>query len=61
MTDTTKSQILNRKFYIRPILTVAKDLLGKVLMKKDGSLVLAARVIEVEAYDGKIDKAAHTY
>lgn len=61
MTDTTKSQILNRKFYIRPILTVAKDLLGKVLMKKDGSLVLAARIIEVEAYDGKIDKAAHTY
>lgn len=61
MTDTTKSQILTRIFYIRPLLTVAKDLLGKVLIKKDGSLVLAARIIEVEAYDGKIDKAAHTY
>jgi len=61
MIDTTKSQILTRKFYIRPLLTVAKDLLGKVLIKKDGNIVLAARIIEVEAYDGKIDKAAHTY
>ena len=61
MIDTTKSQILTRKFYIRPLLTVAKDLLGKVLVKKDGNNVLAARIIEVEAYDGNIDKAAHTY
>ncbi len=61
MTNTTKSQILTRKFYIRPLLTVAKDLLGKVLIKKDGNLVLSARIIEVEAYDGKIDKAAHTF
>ncbi len=61
MIDTLKSPVLNRKFYIRPLLTVAKDLLGKVLVKKDGDRVLAARIVEVEAYDGKIDKAAHTY
>jgi DNA-3-methyladenine glycosylase len=61
MIDTTKKTILSRKFYIRPVLTVAKDLLGKVLVKKVGNRVLAGRIVEVEAYDGRIDKAAHTY
>jgi DNA-3-methyladenine glycosylase len=61
MIDTTKNPILPRKFYIRPVLTVAKELLGKVLIKKDGNRVFAARIVEVEAYDGKIDKASHSY
>lgn len=61
MFDTSKSTVLSRNFYIRPVLTVAKDLLGKVLIKKDGSQILAGRIVEVEAYDGKIDKAAHTF
>lgn len=61
MIDTTQNKVLPRKFYIRPVLTVAKELLGKVLIKKDANRVLAARIIEVETYDGKIDKAAHTY
>jgi DNA-3-methyladenine glycosylase len=61
MIDTTKSTVLTKKFYIRPVLTVAKDLLGKVLIKQDGKRILAGRIVEVEAYDGKIDKAAHTY
>ncbi|MBK7632127.1 MAG: DNA-3-methyladenine glycosylase [Ignavibacteriales bacterium] len=61
MIDTTKSTILTKKFYIRPVLTVAKDLLGKVLVKKDGNRVFAGRIIEVEAYDGKVDKASHSF
>jgi DNA-3-methyladenine glycosylase len=61
MIDTSKSSILQRNFYIRPVLTVAKDLLGKVLIKKEGSRVLAARIVEVEAYDGSVDEAAHTF
>jgi DNA-3-methyladenine glycosylase len=61
MIDTSKNTILQRNFYIRPVLNVAKDLLGKVLIKKVGSRVLAARIIEVEAYDGKIDKASHSF
>ena len=61
MTDTSKSSILQRNFYIRPVLTVAKDLLGKVLIKNDGKNIFAARIIEVEAYDGKIDKASHSF
>ena len=61
MIDTTQNLVLTRKFYIRPVITVAKDLLGKVLIKKDGNRVLAARIIEVEAYDGKLDKASHSF
>ena len=61
MIDTTKNPILIRKFYIRPVLVVAKDLLGKVLIKKDGNRVFAARIVEVEAYDGNIDKASHSF
>ncbi len=61
MIDTTQNLVLTRKFFIRPVLVVAKDLLGKVLIKKDGNRVLAARIIEVEAYDGKVDQASHSF
>jgi len=61
MIDTTQNLVLTRKFFIRPVLVVAKDLLGKVLIKKDGNRVIAARIIEVEAYDGKVDKASHSF
>lgn len=61
MIDTTQNKVLPRKFYIRPVITVAKDLLGKVLIRKDGNQVLAARIVEVEAYDGKVDEASHSF
>ena len=61
MIDTTQNKVLPRKFYIRPVLTVAKDLLGKVLIRKDENQILAARIVEVEAYDGKVDKASHSF
>jgi DNA-3-methyladenine glycosylase len=64
MIDTTQNLILPRKFYIRPVLTVAKELLGKVLIKKDGNHIFAGRIVEVEAYDGSAaggDKASHSF
>ena len=54
-------EILPRKFYTREVKVVAKDLLGKILIKKDGNSILAGKIVEVEAYDGKIDRAAHTF
>ena len=60
--DNTISGIkLSKSFYKRDLLTVAKELLGKVLIKKNPKNLLAANIIEVEAYNGEIDKAAHTY
>jgi DNA-3-methyladenine glycosylase len=61
MIDTSLNQKLTRKFYKRPVITVAKELLGKLLIKKEGSNYIIARIIEVEAYDGNIDEASHSY
>ncbi|MCH7962455.1 MAG: DNA-3-methyladenine glycosylase [Bacteroidetes bacterium] len=52
---------LNKKFYNRELLTVAIELLGNILVKKDGNKILAGRIVEVEAYNGDTDSAAHTF
>lgn len=52
---------LSKNFYTRNTLIVAKELLGKLLVKKDSRTVLSGRIVEVEAYDGLIDEAAHTF
>jgi DNA-3-methyladenine glycosylase len=54
-------KILPRKFYTREVKAVAKDLLGKILVNKNSNSILAGKIVEVEAYDGKIDQAAHTF
>ena len=52
---------LKRKFYNRPTLDVAKDLLGKKLVHYINGKRLVGKIVEVEAYIGSIDKAAHSY
>jgi DNA-3-methyladenine glycosylase len=52
---------LPRSFYIRPALLVAKDLLGKTLVRKIGRATLSGRIVEVEAYRGAKDPASHAY
>ena len=54
---------LPREFYTRPnVLHVARDLLGKLLVvpTRNGKRV-SGRVVEVEAYRGPEDRAAHSY
>lgn len=50
-----------RQFYNRPTLIVAKDLLGKYLVRKVGQKELAGKIVETEAYIGPKDRAAHTH
>lgn len=52
---------IKRSFYLRDGLDVAKDLLGKTLVKvKDGKRY-TFKIVETEAYLGPEDKGAHTY
>jgi DNA-3-methyladenine glycosylase len=50
---------LSRAFFARNPRRVARELLGKILVRNDGKLRLAARIVEVEAYLGEKDPAAH--
>jgi DNA-3-methyladenine glycosylase len=52
---------LNREFFTRDPRRVARELLGKVLVRRsDSSPLLTARIVEVEAYLGEKDPAAHS-
>jgi DNA-3-methyladenine glycosylase len=48
-----------RSFYDRDPRLVGHDLLGKILVRRQGKKLLAGRIVEVEAYLGADDPAAH--
>jgi len=52
---------LSREFYDRDPRRVSRRLLGKVLVRREPGLLLAARIVEVEAYLGEDDPAAHSF
>lgn len=57
----TNLKKLGYSFYNRDLLVVARELLGKIIVKTDGKKLLAGKIVEVEAYDGRVDEAAHTF
>jgi DNA-3-methyladenine glycosylase len=73
--QSTKIRPLDRAFYARDPRRVARDLLGKVLVRQNNvrqnnvrqnsagkkhAALLTARIVEVEAYLGEKDPAAHS-
>lgn len=52
---------LPREFYDRDPRRVCRELLGKVLVRHEPRKYLAGRIVEVEAYLGKTDAAAHSF
>jgi DNA-3-methyladenine glycosylase len=50
---------LPQSFYARPTLTVARDLLGKLLIRRTDGGMSSVRITEVEAYRGEDDLACH--
>jgi DNA-3-methyladenine glycosylase len=56
---TAAIRSLDRAFFARDPRRVARALLGKILIRNCGKLRLAGRIVEVEAYLGENDPAAH--
>ncbi|MEU0008928.1 DNA-3-methyladenine glycosylase [Streptomyces sp. NPDC006314] len=52
---------LPRDFFDRPVLEVAPDLLGRILVRTTPDGPIALRLTEVEAYDGPNDPGSHAY
>lgn len=53
--------MLERDFFKRDTNTVAKEILGKVLVRNINGTEIRARIVEVESYLGYFDKASHSY
>jgi DNA-3-methyladenine glycosylase len=54
-----RSRILRREYFERPTVQVARNLLGKYLVRKTKRGIQAGRIVEVEAYVGPTDLACH--
>lgn len=52
---------LTREFYERDTLTVARELLGKHIVRNTSEGSTTGKIVEVEAYIGPDDAAAHTF
>ncbi|MGD9485221.1 DNA-3-methyladenine glycosylase [Streptomyces sp. TRM70308] len=52
---------LPRAFFDRPVLDVAQDLLGRILVRHTAHGPIEVRLTEVEAYEGERDPGSHAY
>jgi DNA-3-methyladenine glycosylase len=56
---TRDAKLLLRAFFNRDPRNVSRELLGKLIVRREGRRQLAGRIVEVEAYLGAGDLAAH--
>lgn len=55
------TRILSRDFYARDTVQVARDLLGRYLVRAKGRSRMVGRMVDVEAYRGSDDPASHAF
>jgi DNA-3-methyladenine glycosylase len=56
-----KMEVLPREFYARNTVTVARELLGKNLVRRTGDSIISGIITETEAYRYKDDPASHAF
>lgn len=56
-----KYKPLPKKFYLRKCTIVAKELIGKLLVRNKGRRLYTGIIVETEAYTGSSDAAAHSF
>ena len=61
LAEETSIEPVPRSFYSKGTVTVARNLLGKYLVRVRGSDMLTGRIVEAEAYRGSDDPASHAY
>lgn len=61
MIETSDRTPLPRKFFDRPVLEVAPQLLGCTLVRHTAEGPIELRITEVEAYAGEVDPGSHAY
>ena len=62
MNETNNWQKLPPSFYERgDVVTITRELLGKILVTNFDDHITAGRIVEAEAYNGPHDKASHSY
>lgn len=59
MTSLKDRKNLDREFFARDTLEVARDLIGQYVVRNMDGYLLAGRIVEVEAYIGEDDPACH--
>jgi len=57
--NSVVNSILPREFYNRPTLTVARELLGAILVRVENGARVAGMIVETEAYVGESDLGCH--
>jgi len=50
-----------QRFFLGDTVDIAREMVGKYLIRRYGGVTLAARITETEAYVGRLDKACHAY
>ena len=53
--------VLGKEFYTRDTETVARELLGKVLVRRLGDALLGGVIVETEAYFGSEDPSSRAF
>jgi len=56
----TPDRALATEWYERPVIEIARELLGSLLVSTLGDAMVAGVIVETEAYDGEDDPASHS-